>query len=67
MPEISFTVDPRTGALEVQVEGIAGPACDDIARLVKELAGESAREVKTADYFVRPTVRPQVRPEAGSR
>ena len=67
MPEISFTVDPRTGALEVQVEGVAGPTCDDVARLVKELAGDAAREVKTADYFVRPTVRPQVRPNAGRR
>lgn len=67
MPEIQFSIDPATGKLEMHVEGVAGPACDDVAKLVKELAGQPAREEKTADYFVRPVVRPQVRPKAGPR
>ena len=67
MPEIAFTIDPTTGKLEMHVQGVAGPACDDVARLVKELAGPPAREEKTAEYFARPAVRPQVRPKAGPR
>ena len=67
MPEVQFTIDTTTGQLEVHVEGIAGPACDDVAKLVKELAGPAAREEKTAEYFVRPVVRPQVRPKTGRR
>jgi hypothetical protein len=65
MAEIEFTIDPTTGELELQVRGIAGPACDDVARLAKELLGEPAHEQKTAEYFVRPQVRPQVRPRGG--
>jgi hypothetical protein len=66
MPEIRFTIDPATGALAFQVHGLAGPACDDIARLAKELLGEPAREQTTADYHVRPQVRNQIRPGGGT-
>ena len=44
MPEIEFTLDPTTGQLELHVKGIAGPACDDVARLAKELLGEPGSE-----------------------
>ena len=67
MPEIQFTIDPATGTLEMHVEGVAGPACDDVAKLVKELAGQPAREEKTAEYFVRPVVLPRVQPRTGPR
>jgi hypothetical protein len=56
MPEIDFTIDTKTGELQMHVRGIAGPACDDIARLVKQLAGEPGREEATAEYQVRPRV-----------
>jgi hypothetical protein len=65
MPEIEFTIDPRTGQLQIHVRGVPGPACDDVAKLVKQLAGEPAREEKTAEYALRPLVRPQIRPHSG--
>ncbi len=62
MPEIEFTIHPETGRLELQVQGIAGPACDDVAKLAKELLGEPGHERQTAEYYLRPQVRPQIRP-----
>jgi hypothetical protein len=62
MPEIHFTVDPATGALEFEVRGVAGPACDDVAKLARELLGEPAREQTTAEFHLRHHVRPQIRP-----
>jgi hypothetical protein len=62
MPEVQFTIDPETGLLEMHVKGIAGPACDDVAKLAHELLGEPGREEKTAEYQLRPHVQPQVRP-----
>ncbi len=61
MPEIEFTLDPTTGQLELHVKGIAGPACEDIAKLTAELLGAPAREQKTAEYYLRPRLQPQVR------
>lgn len=63
MPEIAFTIDPRTGQLELQVKGIAGPACDDVAKLARELLGEPRRGEKTAEYHLRLQVRPRIRPK----
>jgi hypothetical protein len=56
VPELEFTLDTASGELQLQVRGIAGPACDDIARLVKDLAGDPGREEVTADYHLRPRV-----------
>jgi len=63
MPEIEFTIDAATGQLEMHVQGVAGPSCDDVAKLTKELLGDPGRERNTADYYIRPRVRRQVRPE----
>ncbi len=65
MPEIEFGINPATGELQVHVRGIAGPACDDLAKLVKELLGEPGQERNTTEYYLRPQVRPQVRPKRG--
>jgi Protein of unknown function (DUF2997) len=59
VPELQFTIDTATGELSLHIQGIAGPACDDVARLVKELAGEPAREQTTAEYELRARVRAQ--------
>ena len=67
MRELEFTIDRDTGELRLHVRGIAGPACDDVARLAKELLGAPAREEETAEYRLRPQVRPQVRPRGGER
>ena len=65
MPEIHCTIDPVTGKLELHVKGIAGPACEDVARLARELLGAPRREQNTAEYHVRSQIRPQVRPRQG--
>jgi hypothetical protein len=59
MPEAEFTIDTITGELSMHIHGIAGPACDDVAKLVKELAGEPDQEEATAEYSLRPRVRIQ--------
>ena len=59
MPEVEFTIDTATGELRVHVQGVAGPACDDVAKLVKDLAGEPGREEATAEYRLRPRVHPR--------
>jgi hypothetical protein len=63
MPEIEFTIDPTTGELNLHVNGIAGPACEDVAKLAKELLGEPGFEQYTPEYYLRPHVRPQIRPK----
>ena len=65
MPEIEFSLDPTTGKLELHVTGIAGPACDDVAKLAKELLGEPGQERPTAEYSLRPQVRLRIRPQGG--
>ena len=65
MPEIDFTIDPRTGQLKLHVKGIAGPACEDVAKLAKELLGQPTHERNTAEYYARPLVRPQVQAKRG--
>jgi hypothetical protein len=63
MPEVEFTIDPRTGQLELHVKGIAGPACDDVAKLARELLGEPRREEQTAEYHLRPRIQPRIQPK----
>lgn len=62
MREIECTIDPATGELTLHVRGVAGPACDDVAKLAKELLGTPTREEETAEYRLRPQTRPQIRP-----
>jgi len=62
MPEIEFRIDPTTGKLDLHVKGIAGPACDDVAKIARELMGEPGQEQNTSEYFARPRVQPQIRP-----
>ncbi len=66
MPEVEFTIDPATGKLEMHVKGVAGPACDDVAKHVRELLGEPGHEQNTSEYYLRPRVTPQIRPKSGS-
>ena len=39
VPELEFTIDTASGEFQLHVNGIAGRACDDVAKLVKELLG----------------------------
>ncbi len=63
MPEIDFTIDPQTGKLELHVKGVVGPACEDVAKLTRELLGAPERDENTPEYYLRPQVRPQVQPK----
>ena len=67
MPEIDFTIDTASGEFQLHVHGITGPACDDVTRLVKELAGEPGRQEATAEYNLRPGVKAQVEPRIRSK
>jgi hypothetical protein len=53
VPELDFTIDTATGEFTMQIEGVAGPACEGVAKLVKDLAGEPDREHRTAEYHLR--------------
>ncbi len=67
MPEIEFTLDTSTGEFLMHIQGIAGPSCDDVANLVKDLAGPPGVEELTAEYRIRPRVRTGVRSQIKSR
>ena len=60
MPDVEFAVNTDTGEFIMHIEGIAGSACEDVANLVKDLAGEPDREEQTAEYVLRPRVTRQV-------
>ena len=60
MPEVNFSIDEQTGEMEIQIVGIQGTLCTDVAKQVKELLGQPQREENTREFYARPTVRPQI-------
>jgi hypothetical protein len=60
MPEINFTIDAQTGEMEMKVDGVQGPQCADVAKIVTELTGAPQQEENTKEYHARPNVRPQI-------
>jgi hypothetical protein len=60
MPEINFTIDEETGEMEMKVEGVQGPQCADVAKIVTELTGAPGLEKNTEEFCTRPNVRPQI-------
>ena len=60
MPEVNFTIHEQTGEMEMQIAGIQGTSCADVAKLVKELLGQPAREENTREFYARQQVRPQI-------
>jgi hypothetical protein len=67
MPEIEFTLDTSNGELLMHIQGIAGPSCDDVANLMKDLAGTPAIEDVTAEYRLRPRVHSSARSQIQPR
>ena len=63
MPEIEFTIDEKTGDLTMHVKGIAGPSCEDVAKLARELLGNPGTDRNTAEFHARVQVSRQVRPQ----
>ena len=60
MPEINFTIDPQTGEMEMKVEGVQGPQCADVAKIVTELTGAPQKDENTKEFYARPNVKPQI-------
>jgi hypothetical protein len=60
MPEINFTIDSHTGEMEMKVEGVQGPQCADVAKIVTELTGAPGREENTREFFTPAIIKPQV-------
>jgi hypothetical protein len=65
MPEIEFTINTKTGEMEMKVEGVQGPACSDIAKIAAELLGHPAREENTREFYVRPQINARVQSRGG--
>jgi hypothetical protein len=65
MPEVNFTIDPQTGEMEMKVEGVQGPQCADVAKIVTELTGAPQQEENTKEFYARPNVRPQIQKKKG--
>ncbi|MCI0392333.1 MAG: DUF2997 domain-containing protein [Acidobacteria bacterium] len=60
MPEINFTIDTQTGEMEMKVEGIQGPQCADVAKIVTELTGAPEYEENTSEFCKRTSVKHQI-------
>ena len=54
MPEIEFTIDATTGELKMHVKGVVGPACEDVAKLARELLGAPGHRAEHG-RILRPT------------
>ena len=67
MPELEFTIGTASGEFQLHVHGIAGPACDDVAKLVKKLLGNPSHDEATAEYRLRPSVRIRSQANANTR
>lgn len=61
MPEINFTIDTKTGEMEMKVDGVQGPQCSDVAKIVTELTGAPEKEENTQEFYARQTVTIPVR------
>jgi len=61
MPEVEFTINTETGEMEMEVEGVQGPSCADIAKIAKELLGEPEREENTPQFYARAQVKGQIK------
>lgn len=60
MPEIEFTIDTETGAMEMKIEGVAGASCADVAKLAEELLGTPARDERTREFYLRPEIQARI-------
>lgn len=61
MPEIEIAINTETGETDTAIKGIAGPACEKTAEVIKQAFGKPTRDEKTRDYYVQPQVRRQIK------
>jgi len=53
MPTVTFESDARTGQMTVDINGIVGPACDNILKLIEELTGAPGTIEQKPEYHQR--------------
>jgi hypothetical protein len=49
--------------MDMQIEGVQGASCADVAKLVKELLGQPTREENTREFYARSNVKPKIQPQ----
>lgn len=54
MPEVELKIDTENGTCETEIKGYQGPACEKVARQLKEILGEPSAETKKREYSVTP-------------
>lgn len=60
MPEVNFTINAQTGEMDMRIEGVPGASCAEVAKLVKELLGQPAREENTREFHALTKVAAQI-------
>ena len=61
MPEIEIEINLESGEMETKINGIAGPACEKTAEVIKQVVGKPARDEKTREYNIQPQARRQIK------
>lgn len=58
MRKIIHRIDPKTGKIEVRVEGVSGPGCYDLTKNIEQRLGmDRACSVATPEMFQEPAER----------
>ncbi len=51
MAKISVIFDEKTEETRIEVDGVAGPACEDLTRRAEELTGSVIDRELTSEYY----------------
>ncbi len=60
MPQVEFEIDPETGELKAHVQGVQGPSCGDVQKLLEQLLGAATSEEKTPEFYQKPVTRQRI-------
>jgi hypothetical protein len=61
MIEIEITINEQSGEMTTEINGMAGPGCEQIIDEIKKLVGQASQEIKKPEYHVRPVIKQQTR------
>jgi hypothetical protein len=51
--EVLLVVNKETGEMESHIDGVIGPACDDISKMIEKLTGQATETTFTPEYYQR--------------
>lgn len=51
MKEIEFKINQDTGEMEIEINGMRGKGCDEIAAKIAELLGQPAKQENKPEYY----------------